>query len=173
MDSQSTTMSFQKVVLIVAIIALILTLSVIGYMMYYAEQSKPYPPIDGVSQCPDNWTANNGSCTNKISASNKNNIGNFILEDRYCGLTGKNYPNANCPNVSSKDISNSTIYGYDGCTGPYVLGNVSNGLLSTNCYLLASGYIGNDNIDISHKITSLDKDVSWAKKYGITWDGFN
>jgi hypothetical protein len=53
-----------------------------------------------------------------------------------------------------------------------VLGNVSNGLPSTRCYLLASGYIGSE-IDISHNITTLDKDVSWAKKYGITWDGFN
>jgi hypothetical protein len=52
MDS-SESMSFQKVVLIVAIIALILVLSFIGYMMYYTEQSKPYPPTDGASRCPD------------------------------------------------------------------------------------------------------------------------
>ena len=173
MDSESTTMSFQKVVLIVAIIALILTLSVIGYMMYYAEQSKPYPPIDGVSQCPDKWTAKNGSCINKISDSKKNNIGNFILEHRYCGLTGETSSNSLCPDVNNNIQNTTTINGYAGCTGPYVLGNVSNGLPSTNCYLLASGYMGGSEIDISHNITTLDKDVSWAKKYGITWDGFN
>jgi hypothetical protein len=100
-----------------------------------------------------------------------NNIGSFILEDRYCGLTG--IVQTNCPNYTSKDgLNNFIIHSYTGCTGPYTLGNVSNGLPSTNCYLLASGYMGSQ-IDISHNITTLSKDVSWAKKYGITWDGFN
>jgi hypothetical protein len=172
MDSESTTMSFQKVVLIVAIIALILTLSVIGYMMYYTEQNKPHPPTDGISQCPDGWTGSGGFCHNTISNSKKNNIGNFILEHRYCVLTGSTSSNSSCPNYTHPTMSDFTINGYAGCTGPYVLGNVSNGLPSTRCYLLASGYIGSE-IDISHNITTLDKDVSWAKKYGITWDGFN
>ena len=170
MDS-SESMSFQKVVLIVAIIALILVLSFIGYMMYYTEQSKPYPPTDGASRCPDAWDVSGGFCHNTISATKKNNIGSFILEDRYCGLTG--IVQTNCPNYTSKDgLNNFIIHSYTGCTGPYTLGNVSNGLPSTNCYLLASGYMG-PQIDISHNITTLSKDVSWAKKYGITWDGFN
>ena len=171
MDS-SESMSFQKVVLIVAIIALILVLSFIGYMMYYTDQNKPYPPTDGASRCPDAWGASGGFCHNTISATKKNNIGSFILEHRYCGLTG--IAQNNCPNYTNKNGPNNfIIHGYTGCTGPYTLGNVSNGLPSTNCYLLASGYMGTDEIDISHNITTLGKDVSWAKKYGITWDGFN
>jgi len=170
MDS-SESMSFQKVVLIVAIIALILVLSFIGYMMYYTDQNKPYPPTDGASRCPDAWDVSGGFCHNTISATKKNNIGSFILEDRYCGLTG--IAQSNCPNYTSNTgVNTFTIHGYTGCTGPYTLGNVSNGLPSTNCYLLASGYMGSQ-IDISHNITTLDKDVSWAKKYGLTWDGFN
>ena len=134
MESQSSdSMSFQKVVLIVAIIMLILMLSFIGYMMYYTEQSKPYPPTDGSPPCPDGWTQNGTSCKNSISDSQKNNVGSFILEHLYCGLTGAAYQNSNC--IDDKGLSGS-IYGYNGCTGPtYVLGNVTNGLPSTNCYL--------------------------------------
>ena len=172
MESQSSdSMSFQMVVLIVAIIVLILMLSFIGYMMYYTEQSKPFPPTTP-SQCPDGWDVSGSSCKNRISANEKKNVGSFILEHLNCGLTGATYANANC--MDNKGLSPYTIYGYNGCTGPtYVLGNVTNGLPSTNCYLLASGYMDTTAIDISHNITSLDKDVSWAKKYGITWDGFN
>ena len=61
-----------------------------------------------------------------------------------------------------------------GCTGPtYTLGNVTNGLNNNYCYSLASGYMGTINIDISFNKTTLEKDVDWAKKYGITWDGYN
>ena len=39
---EDTSMSFQKIVLITAVVILIITLTIIGYMMYYAEQNKTF-----------------------------------------------------------------------------------------------------------------------------------
>ena len=46
-------MTFQKTVLIIAVIILILTLSMIGYMLWKAKGSTRYPPE--ISMCPDFW----------------------------------------------------------------------------------------------------------------------
>ena len=46
-------MTFQKKVLIIAVIILILTLSIIGYMLWNAKGSTQYPPE--ISMCPDFW----------------------------------------------------------------------------------------------------------------------
>ena len=171
MESESS-MSFQKIVLIVAIIALILMLSVIGYMMYYSSQNQPYPPIEGTQRCPDGWDEEDTKCKNTINASSKTNIGSFILEHLNCLADG-----ATDGSVKCKGGDGTTNVSYTmtiaGCTGPtYTLGNVTNGLNDDNCYSLASGYMGT-NIDISFNKTTLEKDVDWAKKYGITWDGYN
>ena len=159
MDSEtSSSMSFQKVVLVIAIVALILTLSFIGYMMYYAEQTRPYPPLDNISKCPDTWRFDDaaGNCKNTTSGQN---IGDFIMEDRNC-LKGSTACN---DGLDTTDCSGNN----------WVQGNVSNNLDSTKCYLLAKGWKGSEILDISHNMTTLDADVAWAKKYGITWDGFN
>ena len=128
MDS-SESMSFQKVVLIVAIIALILVLSFIGYMMYYAEQSKPFPHIDNVLQCPDKWT-NDGTTKCKNNADSNSgmfsNIGSFIRSDISC------HPASDCLAIVGFDNSGT-------CSNKnWVQGNVSNGLDSNFCYLLGS-----------------------------------
>ena len=46
-------MTFQKTVLIIEVIILILTLSMIGYMLWKAKGSTRYPPE--ISMCPDFW----------------------------------------------------------------------------------------------------------------------
>ena len=46
-------MTFQKKVLFIAIIVLILSLSVIGYMLHKARGTTAYPPEIGL--CPDFW----------------------------------------------------------------------------------------------------------------------
>jgi hypothetical protein len=123
-------MSFQKIVLIVAIIALILMLSVIGYMMYYSSQNQPFPPIEGTQRCPDGWTDAGANCTNAASSSGMfSNVGSF-LTDVSCNISGaSNSPNA-CINIVGL---------YDRiCKSQWVQGNVTNGKDPSNCYLLAS-----------------------------------
>ena len=164
MDSESSSsMSFQMVILTIAIVALILTLSVIGYMMYSTAQSQPFPPLDGASRCPDSWVEDaDGNCTTTTSGQN---IGYFILDNKNCTIDA----------TTGQRCNNGLTEAYktvETCNGDWVQGNVSNNLDSTKCYLLAKAWKGSP-LDITHEMTTLDKDVEWAKKYGITWDGFN
>lgn len=58
-------MNFKVVILIIAIILLIVSLIVVGYLLYSSKTSGNWPPL--VSKCPDYWTdeSNNGSlCKN-------------------------------------------------------------------------------------------------------------
>jgi hypothetical protein len=160
---QDSSMSFQKTVLVIAIIALILTLSVIGYMMYYSAQSKTYPPT--YSTCPDMWGLTGSNiCTNTVISGSFSNIGSFIT-DVSCSLTG----------------SCSSMVGWNGATGMcdsrWVQGNSANGLDNKNCYLLASS-VSNEGYSapttVQHTLVpSLGENVDWARKYDIAWDGLN
>jgi len=131
MDSESS-MSFQKIVLIVAIIALILMLSVIGYMMYYSSQNQPFPPIEGTQRCPDGWTDAGATCTNTADTTSKmfSNVGSF-LSDKYCDISAASGQSSNaCTDIVGL---------YDRiCKSQWVQGNVTNGKDPSNCYLLAS-----------------------------------
>tara|TARA_Y100000592_G_C5349406_1_gene258130 strand:+ start:168 stop:518 length:351 start_codon:yes stop_codon:yes gene_type:complete len=56
-------MSFQKIVVIIAIVILILLLTWIGYAMYKNQHSGKWPPVN--SACPDYWDAGESNkCTN-------------------------------------------------------------------------------------------------------------
>ena len=46
-------MTFQKKVLVIAVIILILTLTIIGYMLWKAKGTTMYPPE--IAMCPDFW----------------------------------------------------------------------------------------------------------------------
>ena len=180
MDSESS-MSFQKIVLIVAIIALILMLSVIGYMMYYSSQNQPFPPIEGTQRCPDYWDLSGANCTNAALSGMFSNIGSFIT-DVSCSLYSINH-DLSCATITHLE----TASGASGCVDEnWVRGNVTNGLSQDNCYLLGSfgatanftklGNRANNvsmNTVLTYKTQTLEKDVDWAKKYGITWDGYN
>ena len=57
---------FQKIVLFIAIIILIIALIFIGIALYYSTNNKAWPPM--VPDCPDYWnvdgSGNNTTCTN-------------------------------------------------------------------------------------------------------------
>ena len=59
-------MSFQTIVVTIAIIVLILVLTFIGYGMYSTNHAAKFPPVS--SDCPDYWkvqgTGNNLKCIN-------------------------------------------------------------------------------------------------------------
>ena len=55
-------MTFQKIVVIIAIICLIGALTFIGYAMYNKQHDVQFPPVS--SQCPDYWTAKDNKCYN-------------------------------------------------------------------------------------------------------------
>lgn len=66
-------MAFQKIVMYIALVLLILVLLFIGYMMYRTKQSTDWPPM--ISECPDYW-----SVTDVEVCANDKNLGN-------CGKT--------------------------------------------------------------------------------------
>ena len=176
-------MSFQKIVLIVAIVILILTLSVIGYMMYTTARNTTFPPLTGSRQCPDEWTfdSSDNNCTNTIgSTSSGLNLGSFIT-DISCvnGGTGATKCTSNyMPGWTTGD-----------CSDGWVQGNTTNGRDVSSCFMLASSALDGNNIkygsavytadisnndyDISYNLKpSLSDNIQWAKTYGLSWDGY-
>ena len=92
-------MTFQKTVLYVAIAVLIISLSVIGFMLWKAKGNVTYPPE--ISLCPDYWEVKRdgaGSkkwlCSPNKNLGNKGNIGSFVGKeydfsaDEYQGPSG-------------------------------------------------------------------------------------
>jgi len=70
--------SFQKNILVVAVIILIIFLIIIGYLLVKGNKSETWPPIIG--QCPDYWidTSGNGAnCVNVQSLGDCSGNGNI------------------------------------------------------------------------------------------------
>ena len=171
MESQSG-MSFQKIVIIVAVVLLVITLTVIGYMLKEAIQSQPL--IKNLQLCPDLWTRNGDDCQSAKNANDNTypNAGNFIISVVNCdkGVMG-------APSGSTEaDTCFGTGKVYD--SAQWVQGNDSNGLDPDNIYLLASGsssYEGTTTLpnDITYTPASYEANQKWAKAYNISWDGVN
>lgn len=55
-------MNFQKIIILIATILLIIALIFIGYTLYNHKFNKKFPPIIG--DCPDSWVSENNVCNN-------------------------------------------------------------------------------------------------------------
>ena len=55
-------MTFQTIVIIIAIILLILALTFIGYELYTAQYNTQFPPVQAL--CPDYWVSKGSECIN-------------------------------------------------------------------------------------------------------------
>lgn len=55
-------MNFQRIVVLIAIVLLIIALVFIGYALYSHKFNKQFPPV--TAECPDYWVAKDGKCTN-------------------------------------------------------------------------------------------------------------
>jgi hypothetical protein len=64
-------MDFYTIVLAIAVILLIFTLTYIGIKMKYHTQSQPFPPVSNT--CPDYWTIDS---TGKVCYPPSNNVNN-------------------------------------------------------------------------------------------------
>ena len=54
---------FNKIVLIIATIVLIVSLLILGYFLNVALLNDSYPPV--INQCPDYWDVSGNTCVNK------------------------------------------------------------------------------------------------------------
>ena len=98
-------LNFQKVVVIVATVALIIMLSVIGYFLDSYTKDIKFPPVD--SDCPDYWVVKNKKCSNPKHLGTCGNSKDFTssiysghngdcLKARWasrCGLSWQGYTN--------------------------------------------------------------------------------
>jgi len=55
-------MKFQKIVVIIAIIILVASLTFIGYALYNSQHNQEFPPVKAA--CPDYWKSIDGKCLN-------------------------------------------------------------------------------------------------------------
>jgi hypothetical protein len=69
--------NFQSLVIIIATIILIGTLTFNGYALYMYQHNQSWPPV--ISACPDNWTSTAAGCT---SPSTNINIGTLCPDKR-------------------------------------------------------------------------------------------
>lgn len=179
MESQSG-MSFQKIVIIVAVVLLVITLTVIGYMLKGAVQSQPL--VTNAQLCPDLWTNSSGECQSTKDNNGKYpNAGNFILSDVDCLATSMTA----LANTSDADNCFGASKTYD--SAQWVQGNTSNGLDDSKIYLLASALelssteqkINSSKLSsqlpayINYTPGSYEANQKWAKAYNISWDGVN
>ena len=65
--------SFFKIVIVVAIVLLIITLTIIGILMSQANAGLPFPPVK--NHCPDYWTIGSGSGICNVPPSYGANVG--------------------------------------------------------------------------------------------------
>lgn len=154
--------SFQQIVIIVAVILLIVTLTVIGYMMNSVDKLKPWPPVN--NQCPDGWIYDT---IFKKCGSTGINVGSMIT-DISCSLT------SGCGSLgisSWTDLSN--------CISGWVRGNSANFRDPSMCYMLANvsatnmpaGYANSPHTFSYAPSSDMQENVDWAKAFDISWDG--
>lgn len=113
--------TFQLIVIITALCLLIISLLVIGFIMYKSKFNKKYPPV--VADCPDYWIdesdgdtskcvnvkkLGNGSCPTTMNFSQSIWQGNTGLCNKYkwakkCNLTWDGVTNANEPCSNEDD----------------------------------------------------------------------
>jgi hypothetical protein len=122
-------LTFQKIVLIIAVILLILTLVLIGYSLSKAKSEAIWPPMIG--DCPDYWvdlSGNGAKCVNthslgtcNIPSSGKENAMDFSTSvftgsnglcakytwAKNCGVTWDGI-NSGVPNPCSKSSTSTT-----------------------------------------------------------------
>ena len=177
-----SSMSFQKIVIIIAIILLIITLTVIGYMMNSAVSANK---IGTISKCPDKWNIKGANCVSDLGFPPYTgaNAGHYLTDMSCSWVDVSNGGHSNCfglksggGNASWNDVSNN-----------WTLGNTTNGRDAAKVWLLADAsynisssetyYYRSGNTDISHKLSytpgSFEANQAWAQTYGITWDGLN
>jgi hypothetical protein len=96
--------NFQKIVLLIAVILLIIALIFIGYSLGQAKADETWPPIIG--ECPDYWVDISG---NGAMCVNVNNLGT-------CNIPSEG-------NLNSMDFSNSYFNSSDGLCAKYKWAN--------------------------------------------------
>lgn len=83
-------LNFQIIVLIAAIVILIVSLVIIGYMLVRRQESQPWPPVLG--KCPDYWDVSGNICSAPTSGINAGSTGVSSIDissPDYSGSNGK------------------------------------------------------------------------------------
>tara|TARA_Y100000389_G_scaffold32035_1_gene27204 strand:- start:2822 stop:3142 length:321 start_codon:yes stop_codon:yes gene_type:complete len=79
-------MRFQSIVIVIAIIVLIATLSFIGYVLYSSQHNQQFPPVQAA--CPDYWVSEGTNCINKRNLGTCPGPTDFVNIPHYQGHQG-------------------------------------------------------------------------------------
>lgn len=103
---------FNKIVLIIATIVLIISLLILGYFLNVALLNDTYPPV--TSECPDYWDVSGNTCIDV----NKINSGNGMSECKTLNLTDfeDNGRDKNSVICAKKNKANTCGFNWDGVT---------------------------------------------------------
>jgi len=108
---------FNKIVLIIALIVLIFSLLLIGYLLNISYLNDTYPPV--ISDCPDYWDVSLNSNNSKLCINkSKVNIGSQMRDCRSFSTdlfrdTGRDEKSVIC---AKKKKANTCIFTWDGIT---------------------------------------------------------
>ncbi len=80
-------MRFQSLVIVIAIILLISSLTFIGYALYSNKSDQQFPPVQAT--CPDYWVAEGTNCINKQNLGTCPGPMDFVNIPHYQGDQGK------------------------------------------------------------------------------------
>jgi len=79
-------LNFQKTVIIVATIALIVLLAIIGITLHYHKTNITFPPV--TSKCPDYWDISGNLCLNTQNLGNNCGKSFKYTDNKYKGSRG-------------------------------------------------------------------------------------
>lgn len=134
-------MDFYGIVIIIATCFLIVCLIIMGLIMQKMDNANPFPPV--INPCPDNWPVKGNVC----GIPSNNNLGN-INENKDAFLRETH---------GISDLTNGPAQKGTNVTAP------TGGTAVINFNDTESDW-GKSGSSICGKKT-------WARKYGITWDG--
>jgi hypothetical protein len=181
-----SSMSFQKIVIIIAIILLIITLTVIGYMMNSAVSTNK---IGKIAKCPDKWTYKDddkchaASTCNNVPYAASCNVGRVLTNTHSSNTHTNNIYGiqTNLPAVyhTAQQAVDSTYWVQATDTNVAADSTITKG----NYYLLANvpqkdgnnigWYDSPSSYTPKYTPGSFKENQEWAQTYGITWDGLN
>ena len=179
-------MSFQKTILIIAVVLLIISLIIIGISLIKASKNATWPPNTGV--CPDYWvdlSGNGSQCVNVKSLGTCNIPGQLYTtyagQDSY-GNDLTSYSKISLNDCKTACSANSNCYGLS-------YNPTTQSCWIKNSKVLTTPKITNASINFLLKNTSANTNAmdftqspytgsngscskyNWAENCGVSWDG--
>ena len=150
-------MNFQKIILIIAFVILVVILGFMAYELKNGKSTVTWPPY--VSPCPDYWIDISGGCFNSHNLGSENNVSGLTCNK----VTGEAGESDNAIWYQCFDASSSTVpiidFSYNAASGDWSFNPTLDDIKGK--YGLFQDFSGQDNCG----------KYTWATGSNNTWDG--